>query len=353
MLLRIVVLLVMSVASFAVPWPTVTEHDHVIKNFRFKSGESLPQLRMHYRTLGTPHRGADGRVENAVLIMHGTTGNGTNFLRDIFAGELFNPGQPLDAAKYFIILPDAVGHGGSSKPSDGLHAKFPKYVYDDMVDADHQLLTEGLKVDHLRLVMGTSMGGMHTWVFAERYPDFMDAAMPLASLPVTIAGRNRMWRKIAIDAITEDPTWEHGEYKQQPKGLGIAEGIMQFVGSNPLLRQHELPTREQVDAFVAKIERDSPRNADANDVLYAVDASRDYDPSTQLDKIQVPLLAINTYDDLINPGELGILEQEIKKVKHGRAVVIPLSDATVGHGSHTKAVLWKDELVKLLAETAN
>jgi len=350
MLMRIIVLLALSFASFAAV-PAATEHDYVIKDFRFKSGETLPELRMHYRTLGAIHRGANGKVDNAVLIMHGTTGSSANFMRDIFAGELFGPGQPLDAAKFFLVLPDGIGHGKSSKPSDSLHMRFPKYGYDDMVDADYRLLTEGLKIDHLRLVMGTSMGGMHSWVWAERYPDFMDAAMPLASLPVQIAGRNRMWRRLAMDAITEDPAWNGGEYQQQPKGLGIAEGILQLMSSNPVIRQRTLPTRTEVDAFVEKVEADSLKTADANDVLYALDASRDYDPSPNLEKITVPLLAINTHDDLINPGELGILEREIKHVKHGRAVVIPLSDATVGHGSHTKAVLWKADLVKLLEES--
>jgi homoserine O-acetyltransferase len=351
MLMRIAILLALSLASFAAV-PAATEHDYVIKGFRFKSGETLPELRMHYRTLGTVHRGTDGKVDNAVLIMHGTTGNSTNFMREMFAGQLFGPGQPLDATKYFLVLPDGIGHGKSSKPSDGLHMRFPKYTYDDMVDADYRLLTEGLKVEHLRLVMGTSMGGMHSWVFAERYPDFMDAAMPLASLPVQIAGRNRMWRRLAMDAIMQDPAWNSGEYKQQPKGLGIANGILQLMSSNPVVRQRDMPTREQVDSYVAKIEGDYLRTADANDVLYALDASRDYDPSLSLEKIKAPLIAINSYDDLINPGELGILQREIKHVKRGRAIVIPLSDATVGHGSHTKAVLWKAELLKLLAESA-
>lgn len=332
--------------------PQATEHDYVIKDFRFKSGETLPELRIHYRTLGAIHRDAKGGADNAVLIMHGTTGSGANFMRDIFAGELFGPGQPLDATKYFLILPDGIGHGKSSKPGDGLHMRFPKYTYDDMVDADHRLVTEGLKIDHLRLVMGTSMGGMHSWVWAERYPDFMDAAMPLASLPVQIAGRNRLWRRLAMDAIMQDPAWNGGEYQQQPKGLGIAAGVLQLMSGNPSIAQRRFPKREQVDAFVARTEDDALQHDDANDFLYALDASRDYDPSPNLEKIKVPLLAINTYDDLINPGELGILECEIKRVKHGRAVVIPLSDATVGHGSHTKAMLWKSELEKLLSETA-
>lgn len=349
---RILYLLFALAVQLSAQVPAATEHDYVIKDFRFKSGESLPELRMHYRTMGKIARGADGRVNNAVLVMHGTTGSGASLMREMFAAELFGRGQPLDAAKYFIVLPDAVGHGKSSKPSDGMHARFPKYAYDDMVDAVYRLLTDGLKVDRARLVMGTSMGGMHSWVFAQRYPDLMDAVMPLASLPVEIAGRNRMWRRIAMDAITQDPGYNAGDYQQQPKGLGIAGAILQLMGSNPVIRQRELTTREQVDAFVAKAEADYVRTADANDVLYALDASRDYDPSRALDKIKAPLLAINSYDDLINPGELGILEREIKKVKRGRAVVIPMSDQTIGHGSHTKAVLWKAELVRFLAESA-
>jgi homoserine O-acetyltransferase len=269
----------------------------------------------------------------------------------MFAGELFNPGQPLDATKYFIVLPDAIGHGGSSKPSDGLHMKFPKYTYDDMIDADYRLVTEGLKIDHLRLVMGTSMGGMHSWVFAERYPDFMDAVMPLASLPVMIAGRNRVWRKFAIDAIEHDPQWNGGEYKEQPQGLAIAAGYLAIMSSNPVIRQRELPSREQADRFVERTEQQYLKNSDANNVIYALDASRDYDSSPQLGKITARLVAINSADDAINPPELGILERAIKKVKRGTAVVIPLSDQTVGHGSHTKAVLWKNHLMRLLEET--
>jgi homoserine O-acetyltransferase/O-succinyltransferase len=232
-----------------------------------------------------------------------------------------------------------------------LHAKFPKYGYDDMVAADYRLLTEGLKIDHLRLVMGTSMGGMLSWVFAERYPDFMDAVMPLGCLPVQIAGRNRMWRKIAMDAITSDPAWRNGEYTEQPKALAIAHGLLELVGSNPVIRQRDLPTRDQADKFVEKAEAESLKTTDANDLLYALDASRDYDPAPQLASITAPLVAVNTADDLINPPELGILEQEIKKVKRGTAIVIPFSEQTVGHGSHTKAVLWKQYLIRLLEES--
>lgn len=225
MLMRLALFFAVSLTALAAGFPPASEHDFTIRNFRFENGENLPELRIHYRTLGAVHRGPTGKVDNAVLILHGTTGSGTQFMNDSFAGELFGPGQALDSAKYFIVLPDAIGHGRSSKPSDGLHARFPKYTYGDMVSANHRLLIEGLKIDHLRLVMGTSMGGMHSWVFAVRYPDLMDAVMPLACLPVQIAGRNRMWRKIAMDAITGDPDWRNGEYTQQPKGLATARGV--------------------------------------------------------------------------------------------------------------------------------
>jgi homoserine O-acetyltransferase len=274
MILRVVLILMMSMSALAADFPKASEHDFTIRDFRFKTGESLPELRMHYRTLGTIHRGSNGRADNAVLIMHGTTGSGAQFMRESFAGELFGPGQPLDAAKFFIVIPDAIGHGGSSKPSNGLRTRFPKYTYDDMVSAVHRLLTEGLKVDHLRLVMGTSMGGMHSWVFAERYPDFMDAVMPLASLPVGIAGRNRMWRKIAMQAITSDPTWRNGEYTQQPAGLAITNGMLLLMSSNPVIRQRELPRREQADKYLEQQQAEYLKTADANDVLYALDASR-------------------------------------------------------------------------------
>jgi homoserine O-acetyltransferase/O-succinyltransferase len=284
--------------------------------------------------------------------MHGTTGSGAQFVpHPEFAGELFGKGQPLDATKFFIILLDAIGHGKSSKPSDGMHAKFPHYGYIDMVEAQYRLLTEGLRANHARLVMGTSMHGMHTWLWGELHPDFMDALMPLASLPTQISGRNRAWRRIIIDAIRNDPAWDDGEYKTQPPSLRTAAEMLWFMSSNPVLRQKEAPSLKKTDEVLDKFVEQIVKTDDANDVLYAVEASHDYDPGPNLGKIRAPLLAINSADDLINPPELGILQREIKRVPHGRAIVIPFSDKTRGHGSHTVAALWKDQLVKLLKET--
>lgn len=329
-------------------YPTPAEADYVLRDFHFANGEVLPELRIHYRTLGQPHRNAQGMVDNAVLIMHGTTGNGGNFIRREFAGELFGPVQPLDVSKYYLVLPDGIGHGKSSKPSDGLHAKFPRYGYRDMIEAQYRLLTEGLKVNHLRLVMGTSMGGMHTWLWGELHPNFMDALMPLASLPTQISGRNRMWRSLISDTIRSDPEWQNGDYKKQPHSLRLAAGMVQLMGSNPIIRQREAPTGEKADQLLQTSITRAMRTMDVNDTLYAIEASRDYDPGPGLEKIQAPLLAINFADDLINPPELGILEHEIKRVKKGKAIVYPQSDKTAGHGTHTLAAVWKDKLVELL-----
>jgi len=332
-------------------YPAPVEGDYTIRDFKFASGEILPELRLHYRTLGKPEKDAQGKTTNTVLIMHGTTGSGAQFIRPEFAGELFGKDQPLDATRFFIVLPDGIGHGKSSKPSDGMHAKFPRYGYIDMVEAQYRLLTEGLGVNHARLVMGTSMGGMHTWLWGELHPDFMDALMPLASLPTQISGRNRAWRRTVIDAIRNDPAWNGGEYKRQPPGLRTAAEMLWFMSSNPVLRQKEAPTLAKTDELLDKFVEQIIKTDDANDVLYAVDASRDYDPAPNLAKIRAPLLAINSADDLINPPELGILEREIKRVPHGRAIVMPLTEKTRGHGSHTVAALWKDQLVELLKET--
>jgi len=343
----------LSVARFAsaADYPPPTEGDYTIHDFKFASGETLPELRLHYRTLGTAQKDAQDKTTNAVLIMHGTTGSGAQFIRPEFAGELFGKDQPLDATKFFIVLPDGIGHGKSSKPSEGMHAKFPRYGYLDMVEAQYRLLTDGLGIDHARLVMGTSMGGMHTWLWGELHPDFMDALMPLASLPAQISGRNRAWRRMVIDAIRNDPAWEGGDYKTQPPSLRTAAEMLWFMSSNPVLRQKDAPTLAKTDEVLDKFVEQIVKTDDANDVLYALEASHDYDPGPNLEKIQVPLVAINSADDLINPPELGILEREIERVPHGRAIVVPFSDKTRGHGSHTVAALWKDELVKLLKET--
>jgi homoserine O-acetyltransferase len=352
MRLLLALLLLSSSTLSAADYPTPTERDVVLKDFKFTSGEALAELRLHCRTLGEPRRDAQGVVRNAVVILHGTTGTGGQFIRPEFAGELFAPGQLLDATQYFIVLPDGIGHGKSSKPSDGLHARFPRYGYRDMIEAQRRLLVEGLHVNHLRLVMGTSMGGMHTWLWGELHPDFMDALMPLASLPTQVAGRNRVWRRVLSDAIRNDPEWRGGNYTQEPQSLHTAAGFLWLMSSNPVLRQKEAPTLAGADAALDAFVADYGKSADANDVLYAVEASRDYDPGPALESIRAPLFAVNSADDLINPPELGILEQEIKRVRGGRAVVIPFGAETRGHGSHTLAKLWKSYLGELLQATA-
>ncbi len=352
--IRILLFLVYALAAIvasAADYPPPTQGDFTIRDFKFASGETLPELRIHYRTLGKPEKDAQGKTTNAVLIMHGTTGSGAQFIRPEFAGELFGKDQPLDATKFFIVLPDGIGHGKSSKPSDGMHAKFPRYGYLDMVEADYRLLTEGLGVNHARLVMGTSMGGMHTWLWGELHPDFMDALMPLASLPTQISGRNRAWRRVVIDAIRNDPLWEGGEYKTQPPSLRTAAEMLWFMSSNPVLRQKDAPSLAKTDEVLDKFVEQIVKSDDANDVLYALEASHDYDPGPNLEKISAPLLAINSADDLINPPELTILEREIKRVPKGRAILIPTTDKTRGHGSHTIASLWTDQLMELLKET--
>jgi homoserine O-acetyltransferase len=333
-------------------WPGTTEGDFVVKNFKFRSGETLPELRLHYATLGKPVRNADGRVTNAVLILHGTGGSGNQFLQPIFAGELFGPGQLLDTNRYFIILPDGVGHGKSSKPSDGLHAHFPQYDYDDMVAAHHQLLSEGLGVNHLRLIFGTSMGCMHSFVWGETYPDFMDALMPMACQPVQIAGRNRIWRKMLMDAIRSDPEWKGGDYSEEPRqALRTALDLLLIAGSAPLYMQKSYPTRDAADQDLDDYFKARSPGLDANDLLYQVNASRNYDPSPSLEKITAHVMYINSADDFINPPELGIADREIKRVKNARFVLLPISDETRGHGTHTRAVVWKQYLEELLQET--
>jgi homoserine O-acetyltransferase len=343
----------LSAVSFAQnDFPTPVEGDFVINDFKFESGEVLPRLNLHYRTIGTPVRDASGVVRNAVLIMHGTGGNGSNFIGAQFGGVLFSPGGLLDAAKYFIILPDGIGHGKSSKPSDGMHAHFPRYGYNDMVLGQYRLITEGLKINHLRLVMGTSMGGMQTWLWGERYPDFMDALMPLASLPVQIAGRNRYFRRMVIDSIKNDPEWKGGEYTTKPiHGLTSAIYTLTVMSSSPLQMQKRTPTRDEADkAFDASIKSQVERT-DPNDMLYQFDSSRDYDPNPKLEAIKAPLYAINSADDQVNPPELGIFDKEIKRVKRGRYILIPISDQTRGHGTHSIPAIWKNYLAELLDES--
>jgi len=329
------------------------EGDYASANFHFKSGESLPELRLHYMTLGKPERDSTGKVTNAVLILHGTGGSGRQFLAPQFADVLFGPGQLLDSSRYFIILPDNIGHGKSSKPSDGMHAHFPQYDYDDMVAAQHELLKKGLHVNHLRLLMGTSMGCMHSWVWSETFPDFMDAVMPLACLPVQIAGRNRLWREMVMQGIRQDPDWKNGDYTTEPRAaLQLAADFLLLAGSAPLLMQRNFPTRDTADKYLDDSMKRITATLDANDLLYAVNASRNYDPSSKLEAIKAPVMFVNSADDFINPPELGIAEREIKRVPHGKFVRIPTSDQTHGHGTHTWAAVWQHYLQEVLARTA-
>jgi homoserine O-acetyltransferase/O-succinyltransferase len=336
-------------ATAAAAAPPTQEGDFRIKDFRFRSGEVLPELKIHYYTAGTPRRDAQGRIDNAVLLLHGTGGNGRSLLNPIFADVLMVPGGLLDPAKYFIILPDGLGHGQSSKPSDGLRARFPKYDYADMVEAEHRLVTEHLGISRLRLILGTSMGCMHAFMWAEQWPDAAQALMPLACLPAEIAGRNRLWRKMAIDAITSDPAYQGGDYTTQPmQGLRTAAGLLLVAGAAPLPMQIAYPTREAVDRYYEEQVAARVRGMDANDFVYQVAASRTYDPSKDLEKITAPMTWINSADDFINPPELGIAEAAAKRLKTTKFVLIPASPESRGHGTHTAAALWKDELADLL-----
>jgi homoserine O-acetyltransferase/O-succinyltransferase len=353
LLIGIIVAAGFSCAAQQTSIPATAEGDFVAHDFKFHSGESLPELRLHYRTLGKPTRDPQGRVTNAVLILHGTGGSGQQFLQPQFAGVLFGPGQLLDGTRYFIILPDGIGHGKSSKPSDGLHAHFPQYEYDDMVLAHYRLLTEGLGVNHLRLIFGTSMGCMHSFVWGETYPDFMDALMPMACLPVQIAGRNRLLRKMVMDAIRNDPEWKGGDYATEPQqSLRTALDLLLLAGSAPLPMQKNIPTRDAADKYLDDYFKSRLGELDANDLLYQVNASRNYDPSPQLEKIKAHVMWLNSADDFINPPELQIAEREIGKVKNGRFVLLPTSEQTHGHGTHTWAAIWKQYLEELLEKTA-
>lgn len=330
---------------------TAVEGDYVARDFRFGTGETLPSMTLHYRTLGTAKRDASGVVRNAVLVLHGTGGTGAAFLNQTFGGQLFGPGQLLDASKYFIVMPDGIGHGKSSKPSDGLHAKFPKYTYDDMVRSQHLLLTDGLKVNHLRLVMGTSMGAMHCWVWGQMYPDFADGLVPLASAPTEIAGRNRVMRKMIMDSITNDPAWMNGEYKQQPRqGLTGAINILMMMTSSPLQWHKSGPTHDAADTWYAEQIKNRVAANDANDMLYQFNASREYNPAPNLEKITAAVLAINSADDVVNPPELGLMEKLMPRVKRGKYILIPTSDQTRGHGTHSIPAIWGKYVAEFLSE---
>ena len=338
-----------SFAAAQATYPAPVERDFIVRNFTFASGETLPEVKIHYRTIGEPRKDADGVVRNGILILHGTGGTGGQFLGAGWAGQLYGKGQLYDAERYFIILPDNIGHGRSSKPSDGLRMKFPHYGYADMVRLQHRLVTEGLGLTRLRVVTGTSMGGMHTWVWGYMYPDFMDALVPLASNPVEIAGRNRVWRKALVDAIVTDPTWKNGDYTEPPRGLASAIGFLLMATSVPLQWQKQFSTAKAADAWLAEQIASRTKNTDANDMIYYFRASEDYNPAPHVEKITAPLLAINSADDFVNPPELPMMESLIKKVKRGKFVLVPISDATRGHGTHTIPAIWGDHLAAFLA----
>ena len=329
--------------------PAPIAGDFVIRDFRFTTGESLPELKLHYVTLGEPRRDAKGVVRNAVLILHGTGGTGQGFLSRNFADVLFGPGQLLDANTHYLILPDGIGHGRSSKPSDGLRAHFPRYTYADMVTAQYRLVTEGLKLNHLELVMGTSMGGMQTWMWGEAYPDFIDGLVPLASVPTQIAGRNRMWRKMILDSIRDDPAWNNGDYTAQPPGLVGAVRILVLMAGSTMQAQKDAPTRDAAEALLVQQMRSRGNGVDANDMIYQFDSSREYDPSVALEKIKAPLVAINSADDLINPPELGLMEKLMPRVARGKYVNLPITSETRGHGTHSWPVIWQGYLRDFLA----
>ncbi len=332
-------------------WP-VQDGNYVIPNFRFGTGETLPELKLHYLTLGKPHRDAAGHTDNAVLLLHGTGGDASSLLNPVFSDVLFGPGQPLDIEKYYVILPDDIGHGSSSRPSDGLRMHFPHYDYDDMVASQHTMLTEGLHVDHLRLILGTSMGCMQSFVWGETYPQFSDALAPFACLPVELAGRNRMWRYMAMQMIRKDPAWNNGDYTSEPvEGLRGASDLIVIAGSAPLPMQKRFPTRSLAEKYVEQTLDALIANTDANNFLYYVDASRNYNPEPRLGSITAPVLWINSADDFINPPELGIAEKLVTRMPHARFILIPLSENTHGHGTHTQAAIWKDYLIEFLHQT--
>jgi homoserine O-acetyltransferase len=338
-------------AAPASRWP-VREAVHVIRDFRFRSGETLPEVRMRYTTLGSPRRNARGEIDNAVMVLHGTGGTGRQFLQPQFADELYGPGQPLDIRRYWVILPDNLGHGGSSKPSDGLRMRFPAYDYDDMVEAQRRLLTDGLGIKRMRLIMGTSMGCMHAFVWGQAHPDFARALLPLGCEAVEIAGLNRMWRQLVIDGIKADPAWSGGEYRAQPQaGLRTAASLLFVAGSAPLYLQATYPRRDAAAAYARERVAASIKGLDANDLIYQIDASRSYDPWPTLERITASTVWINSADDFINPRGLSFPEQAVKRMGNARFRLIPETPETRGHGTHTWAKFWKADLADLLART--
>jgi homoserine O-acetyltransferase len=353
--MKIHALLVLGLALSALPasaqtaWPNQHEADFTIRDFHFADGETLPELRQHYTTLGTPRRNAAGDIVNAVVLLHGTSGSGKSWMMPSLANELFEKGQPLDASEYYIVIPDSIGTGGSSKPSDGLRGKFPHYRYHDIVASEHRLVTEGLGLKHLRLVMGSSMGGMQTWMWGEMYPGLMDGLVPIASQPIGISGRNWISRRIRIEAIRHDPDWNGGNYEKEPTHWIYTAPSGAMSTESDIQIQNMAPTREAGDAMYEKLVEEA-RKADANNTLYGIEAVMDYDPSKDLEKIQAHLMAINFGDDEANPPDLGVFEPAIKRIKHARYVLIPGSRETHGHFTHLRAAIWKSHLVEFLKE---
>jgi homoserine O-acetyltransferase len=329
-------------------YPGQREGDFVVKDFRFRGGESLPEVRLHYTTIGTPRRDATGRIANAVLLLHGTTGTSRQFFQPTTGPELFGPGQPLDAARTYVIVPDGLGRGGSTKPSDGLRAKFPRYGYADVVKAQHLLVTEGLGVDHLRAVIGTSMGGMHAWMWAEMYPDLMDGVVPLSCQPVEISGRNWMGRRAAAEAIRHDPDWQEGEYRAPPRHWIYTAPLWPMMLDSAAHLQAEAPTRQAALDLYDRMVETARKTYDANDLLSWVESSWDYDPQPDLGKIKARVMAVNFADDAINPAELPLMEGLIRSIPSARFVLVPASDKTVGHMTLTRAAVWKPYLEELL-----
>jgi len=335
----------------AMSWPT-HEQDVTLKDFHFRDGETLPSVRVHVTTLGTPHRNAAGEIDNAVMVLHGTGGSGKQFLQPQFADELYGAGQPLDITRTYVILPDNLGHGGSSKPSDGMRMHFPKYDYADMIEAQHRMLTEGLGIRHMRLIMGTSMGCMHSFMWGETYPDFASALMPLACEPIEIAGLNRMWRQLAINGIEADPAWQGGDYKAEPMtGLRAAENLLFVAGGAPLYYQAKYPTRTAASEYAESRVSEGIKHLDANDLIYQLDSSRNYNPWPNLDRIKVPLTWINSADDFINPRNLPVPAEALKRMPTAKFRLIPETPETHGHGTHTWATFWKGDLSALLARS--
>ena len=325
-----------------------TEGDFVVKDYRFRDGELLPELRLHYTTLGQQHRNAAGVIDNAVLLLHATGDDGTEFFDPKFSDVLFGAGEPLDLAKFYVVLPDAIGHGKSSKPSDGLRAHFPRYDYEDMVAAQHLLVTQKLGLSHFVLVLGASMGGMHAWLWGERYPDMMDALAPISALPAEIGGRNRLWRRMVTEAIRHDPEWKGGDYVQEPHEYSRIGPLIMMMVSSPVALYDKYPTEAAADAFYDQIVQRA-HTYDVNDRLYQYDASRDYDPAPDLDRITAGLLAIFFADDQINSPEFGALDRQMPRVKHGRYLIVPISAGSNGEGNNLDAKRWRNALDALLA----